>query len=263
MAGPLLGVGLCDWGVEVRRAIRLAVEAGFGAVELDATQRGVTPGELSNSGRRQLARLVTSTGMRFASLEVNVAGGVFTDFPNLDERIHTVRSIIELAHHLAVPVVTFEPGETSDGDGVPDALGELCELADRTGVTLALQLGHTFPETLCAWIAQLQCPALGACIDPATLTARALEPERVVGALADHIGLIHLRDATFGGKSSAERETPLGDGHVDFMSFVIAADAAGYTGPFILRRRDSRTGTAEAVRARRYLESLTGFGGHA
>lgn len=252
-----LGVGLRDFRLATKESLRCAARLGFGAVEIHAVRGDTRPEALSESGRRHLARWVGSLGMRIAALDADAPGGGLADPACGDKRIAETKAVLELARDLRVPLITTGVGAIRDGDPaevLAAPLRELADHADRTGTLIAFQPGDIAPETLSALLRSVDCPSLCVCVDPGLLIMNGCDPVDVIAEASGRIHLSHARDA-IGGGSGGGRETELGDGQVDFVSYLAALDAAGYAGPQIIRRSGCRDAVASIARAKAFLES--------
>ncbi len=252
-----IGCGLHDFHLPTRLALKRAYDMGFGAVEIGTTSGDTTPDQLSQSGRRELARLVQGRGMNTAALDAH-AGGGWTDPGHNEERIDHAKSVIHMACEMGVPVVTAGVGRIGDESSrgmVESALSEIGDLCDRTGTLFAVRTEGVEAEMLADIITGLGCPSLKYCIDPASLLMSDDDPGEVIARLDDGILLAHARDVVQG-SSGVARETVLGEGQVDYLGFLAALSAAGYHGPHIVRRTDSPRPTEDIARAKVFLDGL-------
>ncbi len=240
-----LGVDVDDFHLPVKDAIRTAAELKFQAVELAAVSGELAPNNLSDSGRRHLARLVRGFGLDLASLVADIPQTRFTDPHTVSRRVDQTCLIIELARDLGVPLVTASVGPLTHPDtGEPsapavEALARIGELADACGVIFAIRPSSETGDRILRVLAGLRCPAIRVGFDPAAMAMAGTNPLRQIEQVAEHIRLFHVRDATAGLADRPGRETRLGEGELDVIGLMAVADAAHYDGPYILRRTDS------------------------
>jgi sugar phosphate isomerase/epimerase len=99
----------------------------------------------------------------------------------------------------------------------------------------------------------LRCPALEIGLDPAAMVMAGANPLASFEQIAEHVRLLHARDATAGFPDRPGHETRLGAGEVDLSRILMLLDAADYAGPYILRRTDSATPAQDLADARAAL----------
>ena len=219
----------------------------------------ISPSQLSESGRRHLARMCRNLGLSVAALSAESLG--LADPRTVDECVARTLPVLELAADLRVPVVVADVGPITDRDTeepssiAVDALRALADHAGRVGTRLALQTGPDSPEGLGGVLNAVDCPWLGVCVDPAMLVRYGHSPSAAIERLAEALLLSHLGDATSGGRGRTGLETQLGQGQLDLPAFLADLSAAGYHGPLILRRRDCRRPRDELAAAKRLLET--------
>jgi len=235
---------------------------GFRAVEIGAVRGDLAPAQLSASGRQEVGRLLRHLGMDAGALTADMGGPGLADPAAVDDRVHQIRMILELAADVRLPMVATETGpllEPHTGAVSPVAAGALAYLAehaDRVGTVLAVQAGADPPEHLDRALRQIACPSLRVCLDPALLAQSGHDPVSAVGSLAESIALAHLGDATMGGPDRPGREVPLGRGNLDLPGYLAELAAAAYAGPIILRRREAQRPFEELAAARETLRPL-------
>ncbi len=251
------GIALHDLSVPTRSALQRAADLGFGSVEIGTTRGDTMPRQLSQSGRRQLVRLVSSHGMSVAALDAGHPRGLLARADEIDRRIGETKIVLELARDMRVSTVVAAMGGAGSEDLLAETLHELGQQADRIGIVLAVQTGGVATETLIAALNRLNCPALRVCLDPGALIMNGCDPVEVAGTLAGHIALSYLRDATAGGAGASGYETALGEGHLDLMAYSAALDAAGYHGDQVIRRSDPIRAAAELAQAKSRFDALS------
>lgn len=252
----MIGCALHDLRLPTRRAILTAYEMGFGVVEIGAGGGETAPRALSESGRRELARLVRDRGMNPAALDTHFRGGL-TDPASVDERVAHTKAVVTMARDMGIAIVTSGVGRLGDERSLElaasalSAIGEVCEGA---GVLFAVQTDGVDSAVLGEIVQGLSCPSMRYCVDPGVMLMAGADPVEVVGALSDNVLLAHARDAMTT-SSGGSREAVLGEGEVDYLAFLAALSAAGYHGPHIVRRTDSSDPAPDIARAKAFLES--------
>lgn len=258
-----IAVLLDHYFLPIRQAIVHATEAGFEGVQLYTTSGDLAPENMTRSAQRELLHRLSDRGLVLSALCGDLGGPRFADSATVEARVAKTCRILELAAAMSVPVVTAHVGMVSESPEDPgrrlivQALDAVGAMADRTGVTFAIETGQEQPRVLADLLAQLNNPALGVNFDPANLRMNGFDPIAGVGELANHIRYVHAKDAT-GGGGRAGREMPLGSGAVDYPAFVRALESAGYTGWHAVERKYSSNAVMELASAAAYLRDLRG-----
>lgn len=259
MAHANIGVVLDSLGLPAKESLQSAARMSFQEVELPAAG-DVDPASLSRTGRRHLSHYVAGLGLRLSALGGDLGGARFGDSAGLERRLDKTRQIIEMASELRVPVVTTHLGrlddETLRRGYVQQVVRELAETADRTGTFVALETGGGDPAALAGLLREVNAPAVGACYDPAALLMGGHDPYAGVGPLADRILSARVRDGMAGSGSRPGRETPVGEGQIDFAVYLAMLDQAGFRGTPFIRRTEAVDPARELAAARERIASL-------
>jgi len=251
---------LDSFGQPIKDALRSASKMAFGYVELPVTGPQVDPATLSRSGRRHLSHYVSDLGLQVSAFGADLGGARFTESASLDQRLAKTFKIMEMAGELRVPVVTTHLGRVDEQvmakGHLAEAVRQLAEFSDRTGTRVAFETGSADPEDLARLLADVDCPTLGACYDPASLLVEGFDPLSGVNPLADKILIARVRDAFAGFSQRPGRETAIGQGQIDFAEYLAALDQAGYRSTAFLRRTQSERPLEEMAQAKQKIESL-------
>ncbi len=257
-----IGAATDDFSLPVKAGLDCLARLGFGSVELGTSSPDVNPRALSRSGRRHLARHVGNLGLSLAALSGEPGGSGQIEPASLEARADHTRAVLEMAADLGAGIVTtglgrlIHPSSGQPEDRVVEVLKYLGEQADRVGVLFAARVGDDDPVELATLLERMNCPSLRVCIDPAAVLGGGGDVTWAVGVLCNHLALAHARDATLSSPSGGMMETRLGRGDVDFISYLASMAAAGYTGPHIIRRTDTRNPVADLAESKAYLESM-------
>ncbi len=262
-----IGVDVDDFQLRPRDALRRAADLLFRTVELSAASDDVSPASLTAGGRRHLLKYMDGLGLLPAAITGDLPGLRFTDAGTVDERVSRTCEILQLAADLKAPVVTASVGalihpQSGEPSGLArEALHRVGEFAESRGVIYAIRPSHDSGEGAARLLRGLSCPSLRVGMDPAMLVMTGANPQAVIERLAGEISLIYARDGTQGGTEQTGRETRLGEGDVDWVGVLRAINDADYSGPFILRRTDSPTPSADLESGRKTLSRLMGVSG--
>ncbi len=244
-----LSVALDSYAASLRDALRHAAGDGFAGVQLDAQQPDLDLSDFGRSAQRHLKSHVETLGVRLDGLMLLWPDAGLADGSRTGERVLTLRKTLELARALGVNTVSASIG--ASGAELSCAGQEVLEiaadLADRTGVRVALTPPAGLESALAAELRALGCPQLALGVD-AAMELSAIR----TGAAA--IGAVYLRDVR---RSTAGlEEVPVGRGQVDFAALAAAVEGADYGGPLTLRQRPQTDPVDGPRRARETLRSL-------
>ncbi len=103
------GVVLESFQLGIKGSIKAASALGFKGVQIDATQGDITPGNLSQTGRQDLNRIISSNKLCLCALGGELGVG-FEDENEFDLIIKKIKKIINLALDLHTNVVTIQIG---------------------------------------------------------------------------------------------------------------------------------------------------------
>lgn len=257
-----LGVVLDSFRQPPKEALESAAALGFRQIEMSAVSGPVDPTELTGTGRRHLLRYVGGLGLRLAALGGDLGGSRFAESSRVEQRLEKLRSIVEMAADLRVPVVTTHLGRVDEQilqrGYLLEVIDQLATLSDRTGTYIAFETGGANPALLSQVLNQIGAGTLGVCYDPASLLIDGFDALEGIGPLANTILIARARDALAGSARQPGREVPLGSGQIDFAGYLAALDQAGYRSVPFVRRTDPEHPAEELADAKRRLEQLLG-----
>lgn len=229
---PTLGPVVRQLGGTVRRAVDRMAEAGFSAVQLDATLKGIRPRELDRSGRRDLHALVRRRGASPAGLDCFIPRSHYTSTEHGERALAATLEAIELAGDLGRLVVSLSlPIETLP----TDAARAIVDAADRHDVRLAVHAPQE-QHALMQWIDAVDLPALGAGLDPASALARGEDPCQIAQQLANRLTVARLSDLQ--ADNGEGTRCAVGSGQLDVPAYRVSVDLAERrAGPVVLELR--------------------------
>lgn len=235
-----IGVRVDDYRLDVRDGLRRARHHAFTAVELAADRGEVTPENLTETGRRHLARIVTGEGLSFDAL-ASESGASLADSARVDEIVYRTRQALRLAADMRVPILSHEVGELlnlaeAERERVVEALRELGAEAERVGTVYAIRSRLCRPEDLAQLVQTVACPLVHVSIDPGALLKSGFDPVEAVAKFGEQVMLAYVRDATRGTPQIAGEETALGDGRLDLAGYLATLQACGYQRAPLLHR---------------------------
>ena len=244
-----LSVALDSYAASLREALARAAGDGFSGVQLDAKQPDLDVSDFGRSAQRHLRAHVETLGVRLDGLMLLWPDAGLADDRRGGERVVALRQTLELARALGIGTVSASigAGGAELGCAGHEVLEIAADLADRTGVRVALTPTAGLASAVAAELRSLACPQLALGFDAA------IELEAIrAGETA--IGAVYLRDVR---RSAAGlEEVPLGRGQVDFSALAAAVEGAEYHGPLTLRQRPQTDPVDGPRRARETLRSL-------
>ncbi len=243
----------------LKESLRAAASLGARAVQFDAREE-LKPGELTDTGRRQLLHTLGEHGLAIASLAFPTRRS-FYDEDQLDARVTAAKKAMEHAWQLRTGVLTARVGKIpADKDSKPyrllfDVLSDLARHGNQVGTTLAITPTHESPQSLAELIDSVKTGPLGIDFDPAVFIMSGHNPVEALRAL--HTWVMHftardaIRDIDAGGL-----ETALGRGEVEWVEMLPLLDEIGYSRWVTINRTQGEDRPGDVARAVQYLQNV-------
>lgn len=182
------------------------------------------------------------------------------------KRLEELRRGAKFAYDLGVKNIITHTGFIPDDPaaeahvGVVESLKVLCSELRERGQTFSFETGEELPITLAIMINEIGFDNVGVNFDPANLLSSGrANPCDAMELLGCRVTGFHAKDAIppkfgdFGGK-----QTPIGEGRVDFERLFRQLKEIGYTGDVVIEHemysRDDRDG--DILRSKEYLETI-------
>jgi sugar phosphate isomerase/epimerase len=247
------------FGLRLKDSLRAAARVGAGGVQFD-TRDELRPGELTDTGRRQLLHGLAELGLSVASVAFP-ARRSFYDEEQLDARVAAAKRALDHAWELQARVVTARIGKVpADKESKPyrllvEVLGDLARHGNQVGATLAITPSHDSPQALSELIGSIKSGPLGIDFDPAVFVMSGHNPVEALQAL--HSLVLHftardaIRDVDAGGV-----ETALGRGEVEWIAVLPLLDEARYSGWVTVNRTQGDDRAGDVARAVQYLKNV-------
>ena len=255
-----IGVVLESLRLRIKEGLRTSALLGFTGVQISATQQETTPENLSQTGRRELRRLINIHELRLCAL----GGELGTGFINQNEfnlSIKKIKEIISLALDLRTDIVTIHIGnipsdaDTSHGSMVRSALNEIGRHAENYGCTLAAKIRFDCTSTLKKFLLSLQTEGIKLVYDPASFLLNTVDPVKSIYELHEYIVHTNLWDTRQTGEGR-KREVPLGEGTVPFEEFISTLEAVGYKGFYMINYQGVEHPVENIKRGKEFLEKV-------
>ncbi|MGC9455537.1 MAG: sugar phosphate isomerase/epimerase family protein [Phycisphaerae bacterium] len=178
------------------------------------------------------------------------------------QRVEELRAAAGFAARCGAPSITTHVGFIPEDPGDPafeQTVAAVAEVAGRCaelGLEFWFETGQETPVTLLRAIRRAGGDNLGVNLDTANLILYGkANPVDALDVLGDYVRDVHAKDGLYPtDPDSLGRETPLGDGKVDFPAFIAKLKRLGYTGPLTIEREIS--GERQMADIRRAIELL-------
>jgi sugar phosphate isomerase/epimerase len=168
-----IGIHLPSLRVPLRQAIGLAAKMGADAVEIDA-RRQLKPGELSQTGLRQLRKTLDDDRIRVCAISFRTRRG-YNVPEELDARVAGTKEAMRMAQALGASVVVNHVGHIPAEPKGPQwnllmqVLADLGRHGQHIGAFLAAQTGSVDGADLARLIMALPTGSMGVDFDPGQL----------------------------------------------------------------------------------------------
>jgi len=273
-----IGVLLDSLQLPFREGLEKAVDLGVDGIQFYATGE-MAPEVLSRELRLTIRNDLEKRGVTVCALCGDLGGHGFEILDEHPWRIEKTKLIIDLASELNTSVVTSHIGVIRESDcetneNIRKALKDVVNYAEVHDVFFAVETGPETAEVLGQFIEDLDLPNLKVNLDPANLLmVQGESPVVSVERLKDHIIHTHAKDgkqvapsepveiynAFAEGNPKGIRfedyfvELPLGDGEVDFPSYIEALKNIGYEGYYTIEREAGNDRSGDIRRGVEFL----------
>lgn len=261
-----------------------AKELGADGVQIYVTSGETHPDNLKGSARAALRRRIEQMPLELAAVCVDFGGHGFTHAEGNPKRIDDSRRAMELAMDLGCNVVTTHIGVVPQDRSHPrygvlaGACEQLGKAAESAGSTFAIETGPEPADVLRGFLDDIGMEkGLGVNFDPANLVMVTREDiPKAVETLGPYIVHTHAKDGVNLKPVDAEklygsfaeggiegfhaadyvREVPLGQGDVDFETYIPALLKAGYDGYLTIEREVGENPRSDIELAVTFLRDL-------
>ena len=272
-----IGVIIDSFRTDTRTAILKAAELGAQGIQMYSTRGENSPQNLTPEKRRELLDFVKSNGLRFSALCGDLGCGFFHKERN-PELIEQSKRILDLAKDLETDVVTTHIGVVPEDPSaerygiMQQACYELSRYADSIDAHFAIETGPETSAVLKKFLDGLHSTGVAVNLDPANLVmVTGDDPTQAVYNLKDYIVHTHAKDGVMLHRTNPEyiysvtpkpedikdikffQEVPLGEGSVDFKSYLAALEDIGYRGFLTIEREAGPDPAADILTAKNHL----------
>ena len=267
--------------LDTKNAIKKAAEIGAQGFQMYAVKGENSPENLTPAKRKELLDFTKSNGLVFSA----ICGDLGEGFMNKERNpilIEKSKRILELAKDLECDIVTTHIGvipadSTNERYSVmQEACFELSRFADSMGSHFAVETGPETSAILKTFLDSLSSKGVAVNLDPANLVMVAGDdPVEAVYNLKDYIVHTHAKDGIMLRKRSEEEiygrhinhetfakaaptfeELPLGEGNVNFPTYLAALKDIGYDGFLTIERECGDNPVYDITKAVEFLKKL-------
>lgn len=255
-----IGIQLASLRQPFKTALQTAARLGAETININARSE-LLPNALSDTGLRQLRKMLSDLDLRIGALEFPTRHGYNVE-SNLDRRIEATKSAMSMAFALGTSVVINSVGfipETPEGvdwELLVAALSDIGRHGQKCGAMLAARTGASPGPALRRLLDALPDGSLAVSLDPGQLVVNGYSADEALTVLAPDIQHVHARDGVRDLSQGRGVEVPLGQGVVDFPTIVVTLDQANYRGSLTVERHESRDPIPEIGNAVEYLRQL-------
>lgn len=277
-----IGVMTDSFRTDTKTAIETAARLGADGFQMYATSGENAPENLTVQKRRALLKSAKSNGLVISAVCGDLGHG-FGDREKNPLLIEKSKQILRLAKDLECDIVTTHIGVVpSDSNHerykiMQEACYELSRFADEMNSHFAIETGPEPAQVLRNFLDALSSHGVAVNLDPANLVMVIGEnPVDSVHILSDYIVHTHAKDGimlkksnpeavygiieheTFAEESPDFMEVPLGEGKVDFTSYLNALKEVGYQGFLTIERECGNNPLYDITKAVAFLKDLIG-----
>jgi sugar phosphate isomerase/epimerase len=284
-----IGVLADNFHCPLSDALHKASKLKFAGVQIYATSGEFDASLLKDRERLSTClKLLNDLGLEVSALCGDMGGYGFEKQNDNAGRIEKTKAVIDLAAACNTRVVTTHIGVIPADEQSPkfnvmlEALDNLGSYGKTQGITLAIETGPEKPETLKKFIEQTH-GGVGVNLDPANFVmVTGVDPAQAVELWGKHIAHTHVKDGIMkqqtdpaviyrffaeGGIEDLRmedyfHETPVGEGSVNFDTYLAALKKSGYDGFFTIEREAGQEPEADIAGAAAFLRSKLAAAGY-
>lgn len=276
-----IGVIIDGFKTDRTTAIEMAAALGVDGIQMFATKGISAPENMDSEARKALKKQVSDAGLVFSAICGDLGMG-FGDAERNPVLIAKLKTILDLANDLGTNIVTAHIGVVPEDTNherfkiMQEACAELARYANKNGSYFAIETGPEKSTTLLRFIESLGSDGIAINFDPANLRMVIDEdPAIAVKNLAKYIVHTHAKDGVMVNRGNPEfiyrvvhpippevkamkffEERPLGEGAVNFPTYLTALEEIGYKGFLTVEREAGTDPKANITEAVDYLKKL-------
>ena len=252
-------LAVCSWALpakSMRDLVQSVRDLGLAHLQLalgpllslDDKQKHAELFHLRDSGLTVTASMIAFPGEDYSTIaKIRATGGYLPD-ETWPLRKQLTLQAAKLSQELGITILTTHIGfiPQSNHPDYPRLIERIAEITTALAehnITLAMETGQEGAPELLQFLNDLPAKNLAVNFDPANMILYAAgDPIQAVRTLGRHIRHVHLKDAIPSEKPRLDwgRQTPIGQGTVNFEQFLLALHDVGYKGPLAIEHESRR-----------------------
>jgi len=259
LANVKIALSLSTLGQPFKQALQTASQLGVEGVEIDVRNM-LRPEELSDTGRRQLKKMMSDLNLKVAAIRFPTRRG-YDVLDDLDRRMDATRKAMRFAYSLGASVVINAVGMVSEENEHPaytqlqNSLSDLARHGAHVGAMLACETGSEPAERLTGLLDSLPEQAIGVAYNPGNLIVNDHFDEESIRHCASWTLAMIARDGVRDLARGRGLEVPLGQGSAEIPEVLGVLEERRYDGWFHIEA-NARGGLSEVANAISFLREL-------
>lgn len=255
-----IGIGLNSLKQPFKQALHTAAQLGATGIEIDA-RNGIRPSELSDTGRRQLRKMLDDLNLRIVAVRFPTQRG-YDVLQDLERRIDATKQAMRFAYSLGCGSVINAVGTIPQDvnhpayDQLQVSLSDLANFGQHVGAMLACETGSEPVERLVGLLESLADQTIGIAFNPGNLVLSDFYSQDAIATCASRTLVVTARDAVRDLSRGRGIDVPLGRGSVDFPQILGSLEEHRYNGWYIVDRHNSDDPIGEIGNAIQFLRAL-------
>jgi sugar phosphate isomerase/epimerase len=243
-----------------KKALHTAASLGASGIEIDA-RNGIKPGEISDTGKRQLRKMLTDLNLSVAAVRFPTRRG-YDVLEDLDRRIQATKQAMSFAYSMGCSIVINAAGRVPEDPLHPSSvqlaasLTELARYGERVGAILACETGSEPVQNLSALLDRLDSGTIGIHFNPVQLILSDYYDSDSIRSCASHVCSVTVADAV---RDIAQRrgiEVEIGRGSAEFPEIIGVLEDRRFGGWYIIDRPAGPKTQSEIANAISFLNAL-------
>ncbi len=275
-----LAIGVCSWSLQVKSVPelkRLLDQLGIDVVQIACgdphhaswDEGDQMPEAAKAAGFRMTGTMLGFPGEDYTTPQTIEKTGGFGDPALRAERLDRLAWGLERTKSLGLKDIMFHGGfipEPGSADRKPflNTLAKAADMAQRQGITVALETGQETADLLRKTLDELKCPNVKVNFDPANMLLYDMgDPIKAVEILGPDIRSVHVKDANRPKvKGTWGEEVRLGQGQTNTALFVKTLQKVGFRGALVIEREvgNQQERLRDAAHGVRFLRECLGCG---
>lgn len=276
-----IGILIDNFHLDFPEAIRKAAEIGVQGIQIGSIGKpgvGRLDIHMSAGKRKAYKDYVNRLGLEISALCGDIGGFKAPDV--IEERVETTKRIIDLALDMGTRIVSSHIGPIPMEPAHPryqmmlDACGRVAQYAESVGACYAIETGPETSGVLRNFLDDISSPGIGVNLDPANFVMITGEdPARAVRLLGKDIVHTHVKDGvmnhfigtelaygvvpdTENVKPGSRTQTPIGQGSVNWITYLNALQEVHYRGYLTIEREGGEDRESEIRLAYQTLKNF-------